>query len=86
MSNKPFFICDCGSDVLAVSHKWTRRHNLEEVGFVGDDGRYTFDPATVLDEEDGDHEWIAYCDGCGHGVTVEWLPEGQVRLLLADGE
>lgn len=81
MSEEPFFSCECGSTALAVSHKWTRKSSMEEVAFVDGQGHYTFDDPAELAQEEVDHEWIAYCGGCGHGVTVEWLEEGHVRLL-----
>jgi hypothetical protein len=85
MSEEPFFVCsDCGSNVLALSHTWKERARLEEVGYVGDDGRYTFDDQVELGRSDDDHQWIAYCGGCGRGVTVEWLSENRVRLLLQE--
>ncbi len=86
MSGEPFFICECGSDVLALSHTWTNKKNLEEVGKVGADGRYDFEPAQTIEKRDEDHEWIAYCGGCGRGVTVKWLPENRVKLLLEQGD
>jgi hypothetical protein len=54
------------------------------VGYVGDDGRYTFDDQVELGRSNDDHQWIAYCGGCGRGVTVEWLSENRVRLLLQE--
>lgn len=84
MSNEPFFICECGSTVLALSHTWINRSQNEEVGFIDDGGRYTFNEAEELGQEDVDHEWVAYCGGCGKGVTVEWLEEGRVRVLLQE--
>jgi hypothetical protein len=82
MAEQPFFSCPCGSTVLAVSHRWTARANMEEVGVVGDDGKFALDPPVELAREDVEHEWIAYCGGCGHGVTVNWLDGGHVRLAL----
>ncbi len=84
MSNDSTFICDCGSKVLAVSHTWAQTAKLEEVGFVGEDGRYTFDDPETLNKEELDHEWIAYCGGCGKGITVEWLDDGRVRVVLGE--
>ena len=85
MSKEPFFICsDCGSNVLAISHSWTKKTDFEQVGTVADDGRYNFDEMDKLNESDYNHEWIAYCGGCGNGVTVEWLSNERVRLLLKD--
>jgi hypothetical protein len=85
MTKEPFFICsDCGSDVLALSHTWQDHTKLEEVGYVGEDGRYAFEDKVVLDKKDDNHQWIAYCGGCGQGVTVEWLSERRVRVLLED--
>ncbi len=86
MSEEPFYICECGSNVLALSHTWTDKQNLEEVGYVQEGGHYDFDPAQTLHRKDEDHEWIAYCGGCGKGVTVEWLPEKRVKVLLAQGD
>ena len=86
MNNEPFFICsDCGSSVLAISHTWTHRTGFEQVGFVKEDGQYDFDEEKKLEESDENHEWIAYCGGCGKGVTVEWLSEERVKVLLASG-
>ena len=82
MSNESFFICECGSTVLALSHIWIRRSKVKEVGFAGEDGRYTLGVAKELDRQDIEHEWLAYCGGCGKGVTVEWLEQSRVRLLL----
>ncbi len=85
MSEEAFFVCsDCGSNVLALSHTWSEKARLEEVGYVGDDGRYTFDERVELEHSQGDHHWIAYCGGCGRGVTVEWLSDDRVRLLLKE--
>jgi len=39
LNSDSLFICRCGSTVLALSHTWAQRARLEEVGFVGDDGR-----------------------------------------------
>lgn len=82
MAKESFFICDCGSTALAVSHTWVRKADMEEVGFVDENGRYTFDEPTQLEEVELEHEWIAYCGGCGNGVTVEWLDNGRVRIIL----
>ena len=83
MSQEPYFICsDCGSDVLAVSHTWTEKRHFEEVGIVQHDGGYAFEPPKELGHEDEAHEWIAYCGGCGKGITVEWLSDKRVKLLL----
>lgn len=82
MSNSPFFICDCGSTVLAISHTWTKKQDMEEVGYVDLDGGYTFDEPAAIAETDINHEWIAYCGGCGNGVTVEWLDDHRVKVLL----
>jgi len=85
MSNEPFFMCsECGSNVLAVGHTWTKRANFEQVGYVEEDGRYTFEEEEKIDEEEDNHEWIAYCGGCGKGVTVEWLSDERLQLLLGD--
>lgn len=84
MAKDTFFICDCGSTALAVSHTWVHKADMEEVGFVDGDGRYSFDDPSQLKEEDLEHEWIAYCGGCGKGVTVEWLDEGRVRIILGE--
>ena len=84
MVRETFYVCDCGSTALAVSHTWVRKADLEEVGFVGEDGRFTFDDPAQLKREDSNHEWIAYCGGCGKGVTVEWLDEGRVRIVLGE--
>lgn len=86
MSEEPFFICECGSDVLALSHTWTKKSNLEEVGYVQGEGQYEFEPSETLNKSDEDHQWIAYCGGCGRGVTVEWLPENRVKVLLEQSE
>lgn len=85
MSIEPFFICsDCGSTVLALSHTWTKKSDLEQVGYAQDDGKYSFDKTEKTSETDDNHEWIAYCGGCGKGVTVEWLSEDRVRILLRE--
>lgn len=85
MNEEAFFICsECGSNVLAVGHTWSKRTSFEQVGFVNDDGLYTFDKKEKTAEQENDHEWIAYCGGCGKGVTVEWLSEDRIRLLLKD--
>ncbi len=85
MTKEPFFVCsDCGSNVLALSHTWQKKTEFEEVGYVEDDGRYSFDDSVTVGESDDNHEWIAYCGGCGNGVTVEWLSEDRVRLLIKD--
>jgi len=86
MANEPYFICDCGSTVLAVSHTWINKADMEEVGFVGDDGRYSFEDPAQVEEKELDHQWVAYCGGCGRGVTVEWLDEGRVRIILGEEE
>lgn len=86
MKKESFFICDCGSTALAVSHTWIHKADMEEVGFVDDNGRYSFDDPAQLKEEELDHEWIAYCGGCGKGVTVEWLDEGHVRIILSEDD
>jgi len=85
MTKEPYFICsDCGSNVLAVSQTWKNRTEYEEVGFIGQNGNYTFDEPVTVEEEDMSHEWLAYCGGCGKGVTVEWLSKDRVRVLLTD--
>jgi hypothetical protein len=84
MTKEPFFICDCGSTILAVSHTWTNKTDLEEVGFVGEGGSYEFDEPAQLKLEELDHQWIAYCGGCGKGVTAEWLDEGRVRVIMGE--
>lgn len=84
MSNDSYFMCECDSKVLAVSHTWAQKANFEEVGFVGEDGRYIFDDAETLKQEDLDHEWITYCGGCGKGIILEWLDDGRVRVVLGD--
>jgi hypothetical protein len=87
MTREPFFICsDCGSNVLALSHTWSHRKDLEEVGFVQEDGRYAFDDQVILEDGEVDHQWIAYCGGCGKGVTVEWVSEDRIRVLLEEKE
>lgn len=85
MTQETFYVCsDCGSSVLAVSHTWTEEAEYEEVGYVQDNGRYQFDKRVELDRKDNLHEWIAYCGGCGKGITVEWLPEDRVRLIVKE--
>ena len=85
MNEEAFFICsECGSNVLAVGHTWTQRSSFEEVGFVQHDGRYSFDEKEKTGEQEDNHEWIAYCGGCGKGVTVEWSSDDRIRLLLKD--
>lgn len=87
MANEPLFACsDCGSTVLAISHTWTEEKDLEEVGTVQEDGRYAFEKKVQLDQRDGNHEWVAYCGGCGHGVTLEWIAEDRVRVLVQETE
>lgn len=82
MSDKPLFLCDCGSDVLAVSHTWRETARYEEVGHVEADGSVVFEKKDKLESEESEHEWIAYCGGCGHGVTAEWLDEHQIELIV----
>ena len=82
MSETPFFICDCGSTVLAISHTWTKKRDMEEVGHADGGGGYVFDKPAALAETEIDHEWIAYCGGCGQGVTVEWLDDNRIKVLL----
>lgn len=87
MAEEPFFICaDCGSSVLAVGHTWTEQAEFEEVGQVRADGRYEFGDRVELGRNEDSHEWVAYCGGCGNGVTVEWLSEGRLKLLLQSEE
>lgn len=86
MKKESLFICDCGSTALAVSHTWIHKSEMEEVGFVDNNGRYSFDDPAQLKEEKLDHEWIAYCGNCGKGVTVEWLDEGRVRIILGEDD
>lgn len=81
MTSQPLFLCECGSDVLAISHTWTERRQMEEVGFVQESGAYRFDEPKSLKHDHLNDEWIAYCGGCGKGITVEWLPENRVRVL-----
>ncbi len=82
MTSDAFFTCDhCGGQALALSHTWRQTQHLEEVGFAREDGSYAFADAVVLNEAAGEHEWIAYCGDCGHGVSVEWLDEGRIRLI-----
>ena len=71
MSNESFFICECGSTVLALSHTWISRSKVEEVGFAGEDGRYTLGVAKELDRQDIEHEWLAYC-GIDSSVFRVW--------------
>lgn len=86
MTKEPFFICsDCGSNVLAIGHTWIRKTEFEQVGYVQEDGQYNFDKQEKIGEKEDDHEWIAYCGGCGKGVTVEWLSEGRIQLLIGNG-
>jgi hypothetical protein len=85
MSKEPFFICsDCGSSVLAISHTWTKNAVFEQVGSVQEGGVYSFDKTEKTGETEDNHEWIAYCGGCGKGVTVEWLSDDRVKILLRD--
>lgn len=85
MTVESFFICsDCGSNVLAIGHTWTEKTEFEEVGHVVGDGRYSFEDRVKTGKGEENHEWIAYCGGCGRGVTVEWLSEDRVQLLLKD--
>ena len=85
MSDRPVFICECGSNGLAVSHTWQVRTKYEEVAVVGADGQFQFDGRSEVATEEEAHEWIAYCGGCGHGVSVEWLDEQRVKLIVASG-
>ena len=85
MTQDAFFICtECGNDVLAISHNWREKARYEEVGYVKGDGRYAFDEKLETNREEDEHEWIAYCGGCHRGITVEWLDEGRIRLLLGE--
>jgi hypothetical protein len=85
MNDEPFFICsDCGSNVLAVGHTWTKNANLEQVGYVEERGQYTFEKEEIVSETEDNHEWIAYCGGCGKGVTVEWLSDERLKLVLKE--
>ena len=71
----PYFVCQCGSDVLASSHTWTEKRDMEEGGFVEEGGKSKFDQPEQVKHELLDDEWIAYCGGSGKGITVEWLPD-----------
>ena len=82
MATTPYFICECGSDVLAVSHTWIDKRGMEEVGFVQEDGQYRFDEPLQVKHEHLNDEWIAYCGDCGKGVTVEWLSDNKLRVIL----
>ena len=86
MESEPYFICECGSDILAISHTWTDRRDMEEVGHVQEDGQYRFDQPYQLKQQDKNHEWIAYCGGCGKGITVEWLPENRIKIVQEQKE
>ena len=86
MASEPYFICECGSDILAISHTWTDRRDMEEVGYVQEDGQYRFDQPDQLKQQDKNHEWIAYCGGCGKGITVEWLPENRIKIVQKQKE
>jgi hypothetical protein len=86
MVQEPYFICDCGSDILAISHTWTDRRKMEEVGHVLENGQYSFDQPDQLNQQDNNHEWIAYCGGCGKGITVEWLPGNRIKIVLEQKE
>ncbi len=86
MASEPYFICECGSDILAISHTWTDRRDMEEVGYVKEGGQYRFDHPDQLKQQDKNHEWIAYCGGCGKGITVEWLPENQIKIVQEQKE
>ena len=86
MAPEPYFICECGSDILAISHTWTDRRDMEEVGHVQEDGQYRFEQPDQLNQENKNHEWIAYCGGCGKGITVEWLPENRIKIVLEQTE
>lgn len=81
MSSEPFFMCVCGSTILAVSHSWTNHRKMEEIGHVAEDGRYRMGDRMTIEEDDLNHQWVAYCGGCGHGVTVEWLDGNKLRLF-----
>ena len=85
MSKEAFFICECGSIVLAISHNWTEKLRYEQIGQADNGGRYSLDEPLQVEHKTTEEEWIAYCGGCGKGVTVEWISEGRLRLLL-DGQ
>ncbi|UCG23288.1 MAG: hypothetical protein JSW55_14175 [Chloroflexota bacterium] len=82
MGKETSYICDCGSTVLAISHNWTEQSRYEQIGQADEEGRYSLDKPLQVEQKTVEEEWIAYCGGCGKGVTVEWISEG--RLLLDD--
>jgi hypothetical protein len=82
MSKETFFICECGSTVLAISHNWTEQPRYEQIGQADDEGHYSLDEPLQVEHETMDEEWVAYCGGCGKGITVEWISDRRVRLLL----
>ena len=84
MSQETFFICECGSTVLAISHNWTEQSRYEQIGQADDKGRYSLGEPLQVEHKTMEEEWIAYCGGCGKGVTVEWISEGRLRLLMDD--
>ena len=84
MSKVTSFICECGSSILAISHNWTERSLFEQIGEADDEGRYSLKEPLQVEHKTLDEEWVAYCGGCGKGVTVEWLSDNRVRLLLDD--
>ena len=84
MSRETFFICECGSTVLAISHNWTEQSSYEQLGQADDQGRYSLDEPLQVERKTLEEEWIAYCGGCGKGVTMEWISEGRLQLLLDD--
>ena len=84
MSKETYFICECGTTVLALSHNWTEQSRCEQIGEVDGEGRYWLGEPLQVDHKTIEEEWIAYCGGCGKGVTVEWISEGRLRLLLDD--
>ena len=71
MNQETFYIRECGSSILAISHNWTERSQFEQIGEADDEGRYSLKKPLQVEHKTVDEEWVAYCGGCGEGVTAE---------------